>query len=50
MRTSDGGLVWAGVVGSAVESSPAVAGNAVYLGADNGSVYAFDAAGQPVRR
>ena len=49
-RTSDGGLVWAGVVGSAVTSSPAVAGNAVYLGADDGSVYAFDAAGQTALR
>ena len=45
-RTSDGGLVWAGAIGSAVTSSPAVAGNAVYVGADDGSVYAFDAAGQ----
>jgi outer membrane protein assembly factor BamB len=45
-RASDGALLWAGAIGSAVYSSPAVAASIVLVGADNGSLYAFDAAGQ----
>jgi outer membrane protein assembly factor BamB len=32
-------------VGALVDSSPAVAEGVVYFGANNGSLYAFDAAG-----
>ena len=44
-HTSDGGLKWAGAVGDHTYSSPAVAGDTVFIGADDGSVRAFDATG-----
>ena len=36
---------WLGSVGSQVESSPAVAGGVVFVGGQDGRLYAFDAAG-----
>ena len=42
------GLRWSFTTGSSVESSPAVSGGIVYIGSDDGKVYALDAAtGQP---
>ena len=37
--------VWTAATGGAVRSSPAVAGGTVYVGSDDGKLYAFDAAG-----
>ncbi len=37
--------VWTAPTGNAVVSSPAVAGGTVYVGSDDGKLYAFDAAG-----
>src|SRR5205807_1916897 len=37
--------LWTGTIGAVIESSPAVAGGMVYVGANNGKLYAFDAAG-----
>ena len=36
---------WTGATGNGVYSSPAVANGAVYVGSDDGKLYAFDAAG-----
>ena len=37
--------LWTAATGGAVRSSPAVAGGTVYVGSDDGKLYAFDAAG-----
>ena len=37
--------LWVATMGSVVYSSPAVAGGVVYVGSENGLLYAFDAAG-----
>jgi outer membrane protein assembly factor BamB len=37
--------LWTAATGGAVRSSPAVAGGIVYVGSDDGKLYAFDAAG-----
>jgi outer membrane protein assembly factor BamB len=38
--------LWTATVGGSVYSSPAVANGVVYVGSDDGHLYAFDAAGQ----
>ena len=39
------GAMWTGATGGPVRSSPAVANGLVYVGSDDGKLYAFDAAG-----
>jgi outer membrane protein assembly factor BamB len=43
-RTSDGQLVWQYSTGDYVNSSPAIYGNAVYVGGNDGYLYALDSA------
>jgi outer membrane protein assembly factor BamB len=38
--------IWRGATNNAIDSSPAVANGVVFVEANNGAVYAFDAAGQ----
>ena len=42
---SNGNLLWRADIGAAVGSDPSIAGQVVYVGADNGKVYGFDAGG-----
>ena len=41
LNASTGAKLWSYATGSYVESSPAVANGVVYVGSDDGSVYAF---------
>jgi eukaryotic-like serine/threonine-protein kinase len=43
LDAATGHLRWAYTTGNTVGSSPAVAGGTVYVGSDDGSVYAFNA-------
>ena len=41
----DGTLLWHATIGAAVHASPTVAGSRLFIGADDGLLYAFNAAG-----
>jgi outer membrane protein assembly factor BamB len=41
LEASTGALLWSYATGGMVESSPAVANGVVYVGSDDGNVYAF---------
>ncbi|MCJ7591703.1 MAG: PQQ-binding-like beta-propeller repeat protein [Woeseiaceae bacterium] len=43
MAASSGDIRWSSLTGGAVNSSPAVANNAVFVGSNDGKVYALDA-------
>lgn len=44
MDAATGDVVWTAETGAAVRSSPAVGNGVVYVGSDDGKVYAMDAA------
>ena len=43
LKAWSGGVVWTGQTGGAIDSSPAVAGSRVFVGSDDGRVYAYNA-------